>query len=98
MPATGLDVRVLAELVPADQADRVRRRARRGVELDAQGLPAPAMDDASAADLSGVEAGCGRRHPDALSGVYGLSHPRELLGLAGIRARVDGRPVVGVPV
>src|SRR3954470_23404575 len=50
-----LDVRVLAELVPRDETDDVRRRALGRVELAQQRLAVLALDDALPADHARVE-------------------------------------------
>jgi hypothetical protein len=53
----GLEVAVLAELVPADEGEDVGRGRERGADLLAQRLSTPARDDALAPEKGGVEAG-----------------------------------------
>ena len=87
---------VLTELVPADEAEHVRRRRDRRRVLLAQRRAVAALHRARTADHPGVEAGRERRDPEAPAGVHEIRHLPQALSEALVARGVDRRPVVGV--
>ena len=97
--AARLDVRVLAELVPADDADGIGLRVAGGRELGPQRLAPETVDDRGASRggwrRSPTAAGAIQRPPSAWTSA---AMAFELVLVARERGRVDRRPVVGVAV
>ena len=75
----GLDVRVLAELVPADDPERIRRRSQRGRDLAPEGRAVGAGNDRLAAYEARIEAGRRGRDPEAALVVHRVRHALQLV-------------------
>ena len=89
---------VLAELIPTNDAQRIRGRSHGGVDLRAESITVLALDHAASANQAGVETGGGWRDPQPAMLMDCIAHRNQLILVTIERFRVNGRPVISITI